>query len=36
MHELLLSVNSKEKPAHGVIGDMSKEYSVSRKTVSRM
>ena len=35
MHELLLSVNSKGKPAHAVMGEiMSKKYKVSRKTIS--
>ena len=36
MHELLLSVNSKGKPAHGVINDMAKKYGVSRKTTGRV
>ena len=27
---------SKGKPTHGVIGDMSKKYNVSRKTISRL
>ena len=35
IHELLLSVNSKGKPALGVMGEMSKKYKVSRKTISR-
>ena len=36
MHELLLFVNNKGKPAHGIIGEISKKYKVSRKTISRM
>ena len=36
MHELLLFVNNKGKPTHGIIGEISKKYKVSRKTISRM
>ena len=36
MHELLLSVNSKGKPVHGVINDMAKKYGVSRKITGRI
>ena len=36
MHELLLSVNSKGKPTHGVINDMAKKYVVNRKTIGRI
>ena len=36
MHELLLPVNNKGKQAHGIMGDMSTKYKVSRKTISRI
>ena len=36
MHELLSSVNSKRKPAHGVINDMAKKYVVNRITIGRI
>ena len=36
MHELLLSYNNKGKPAHGIMGEMSTKYKVSRKTILRI
>ena len=36
MHELLLSVNNKDKSAHGIMGEMSTKYKVSRKIISRI
>ena len=36
MHELLLSLNSKGKPAHGVINEIAKKYDVHRRTVGRI
>ena len=36
MHELLLGVNKKGKPAHGLMGDIAKKYGIHWKTVSRI
>ena len=36
MHELLSSINSKGKSAHGIINDMAKKYVVNRKTIGRI
>ena len=36
MHEFLLSLNSKGKPAHGVINEIAKKNDVHRRTVGRI
>ena len=36
MHELLIGVNKKGKPAHGLMGEIAKKYDVHWKTVSRI
>ena len=36
MHELLLSVNTKGKPTHEIMGDMKTKYKVSRKKISKV
>ena len=36
MHELLLSLNSKGKSAHGVINEIAKKYDVRRRTLGRI
>ena len=36
MHELLIGVNKKGKPAHGLMGEIIKKYNVHWKTVSRI
>ena len=36
MHELLIGVNKKGKPGHGLMGDIAKKYDVHWKTVSRI
>ena len=36
MHELLIGVNKKGKPADGLMGEIAKKYDVHCKTVSRI
>ena len=36
MHELLLSLNIKGKPAQGVINEIAKKYDVHRRIVGRI
>ncbi|XP_057535502.1 uncharacterized protein LOC130813678 [Amaranthus tricolor] len=36
MHELLMSLNRKGKPAHGFINEIAKKYDVHRKTIGRI
>ena len=36
MHELLIALNKKCKLVHGKINDLANEYSVNRKTITRI
>ena len=36
MHYLLIGVNKKGKPAHGLMGDIAKKYGIYWKAVSRI
>ena len=36
IHELLIGVNTKEKPSHGIMGEIAKKYYVQWKTICRI